>query len=218
MISVADLLVNNRVPGNYYATDAYVRSDLEMGLLENRRGDRLLALPETLIQAIYVGLEKETGQASRLVLQNCGRWWGKNYYMRFREELTEYYGTSLADMTMADFLKCLQSCWVTYGWGRIELDHSQQHRGVLVLKTWNSPFAKQSLTNDRPICFLEAGVLGAFFSQLTGKDLTCIQTTCESMGSDCNRFVLSLTRRMEAVESMVENHQDHDAIVQSLCA
>ncbi|MEO1208031.1 MAG: 4-vinyl reductase, partial [Cyanobacteria bacterium J06638_20] len=39
MISVADLLVNNRVPGNYFATDAYVRSDLEMGLLENRQGD-----------------------------------------------------------------------------------------------------------------------------------------------------------------------------------
>jgi hypothetical protein len=43
MISVADLLTNNRVPGSYFATDAYMRSDLELGLLENRRGDRLLA-------------------------------------------------------------------------------------------------------------------------------------------------------------------------------
>ena len=122
---------------------------------------------------IYAGLEKETGQASRLVLLNCGRWWGKNFYIRFREELTEYYGTSLADMTLAEFLKCLQACWVTYGWGTIELDHSQQQRGVLVLKTRNSPFARQAIKGDRPACFLEAGVLGAFFGQLTGKDLSC---------------------------------------------
>ena len=39
MISVADLLTNNRVPGNYFATDVYVRSDLELGLLENRLGN-----------------------------------------------------------------------------------------------------------------------------------------------------------------------------------
>ncbi len=218
MISVADLLVDNRIPGNYYATDAYVRSDLEMGLLENRRGDRLLALPETLIQAIYAGLQKETGQASRLVLQNCGRWWGKNFYIRFREELTEYYNTSLADMSMAEFLQCLQSCWVTYGWGKIELDQSYQQRGFLIIKTYNSPFASQAPKGDRPVCFLEVGVLAAFFSQLTGRELSCVQTTCESLGADCNRFILGLVKRVEAVEPMVENHQAHDAIMEKLCA
>jgi predicted hydrocarbon binding protein len=218
MISVADLLVNNRVPGNYFATDAYVRSDLEMGLLENRRGDRLLALPETLIQAIYSGLQKETGQASRMVLFNCGRWWGKNFYTRFREEITEYYGVSLAEMSMAEFLQCLQSCWIAYGWGKVELDQSYQQRGFLVIKIWNSPFVRQAPKGDRPACFLETGVLSSFFSQLTGKDLHCVQTTCESLGGDYNRFILGLSKRLGPVEAMVENHQDHDTIMQKLCA
>jgi uncharacterized protein len=218
MISVADLLTNNRIPGNYYATDAYVRSDLEMGLLENRRGDRLLALPETLIQAIYAGLDKETGQATRLVLFNCGRWWGKNFYTRFREEVTDYYGVALADMPMVDFLQCLQQCWITYGWGRIELDQSHQHRGFLVIKTWNSPFAQQAPRLNRPVCFLEAGVLSSFFSQLTGKDLGCIQTSCESMGSECNHFILGLAKRVELAEAMVEKNLEHDEILQNLCA
>lgn len=218
MISVADLLVNDRVPGNYYATDAYVRGDLEMGLLENRRGDRLLAIPETLIQAIYSGLNKETGQASRLVLFNCGRWWGKNFYTRFREELTEYYGTALADMTMAEFIQCLQQCWLTYGWGKIELDQTHQNRGFLVIKTWNSPFAAHAPKGERPFCFLEAGALSAFFSQLVGKELHCIQTTCESMEADCNRFILGLTRRLEPAEAMVESRLEHDTILERLCA
>lgn len=216
MISVADLLTNNRIPGNYFTPDVYVRSDLEMGLLENRQGDRLLALPETLVQAIYSGLDKETGQAARLVLFNCGRWWGKSFYTRFCEQLTDYYETPPANMSMIEFLKCLQQCWVTHGWGKLELDQTYQNRGFLVVKVWNSPFAKLAPKLNQPACFLEAGVLSAFFSQLTGRELHCIQTTCESMGADCNRFVLGLPKRIEPAETMVTN-LDHDSIMQQLC-
>ena len=218
MISVADLLVHNRIPGNYFATTTYVRSDLELGLLENRRGDRLLALPETLIQGLYAGLQKETGQASRLVLFNCGRWWGKSFYTRFREEVSDYYGVALSEMAMAEFLQCLQQCWVAYGWGKLDLDHAHQHRGFLVVKTWNSAFAKQAPRSDLPICSLEAGVLAAFFSQLTGKELHCVQTSCESLEADCNRFILGLAPRLKPAEIMVEEHLGHDAIVAQLCA
>jgi predicted hydrocarbon binding protein len=217
MISVADLLIDNRIPGNYFATDAYVQGDLEMGLLENRRGDRLLAIPETLIQAMYAGLDKETGQAARLVLFNCGRWWGKNFYARFCEEITDYYGISLAEMPMVEFLQSLQQCWITHGWGKIDLDQTYQHRGFLTIKIWHSPFASHAPQVNQPVCFLEAGVLSAFFSQLTGKDLYCIQTTCESMGADCNQFIVGLANRLEPVEAMVTSHLDHEAIMQKLC-
>ncbi|MBD1910070.1 MULTISPECIES: V4R domain-containing protein [unclassified Leptolyngbya] len=217
MISVADLLVNNRIPGNYFATDAYVRSDLEMGLLENRQGDRLLALPETLIQAIYSGLDRETGQASRLVLFNCGRWWGKNLYSRFCEELTDYYGTPLSDMPMVEFIQALQQCWITHGWGKIELDESHQHRGLLVVKITNSPYARLAPKQNQPMCPLEAGILASFFSQLAGRELHCVQTTCESMGADCNRFIVGLPKRLEPAETMVTN-LEHDAIIQQLCS
>lgn len=217
MISVADLLVNNRIPSNYFATDAYVRSDLEMGLLENRQGDRLLALPETLIQAIYSGLDKETGQAARLVLFNCGRWWGKNFYARFCEELTDYYGVPLADMAMVEFMQALQQCWITHGWGKVDLDQTYQHRGFLVIKIWNSPFVRLAPRRDQPVGHLEAGILTAFFSHLTGRELHCVQTTCESMGAECNHFVLGLTKRIEPAETMVTN-MEHDAIMQQLCS
>lgn len=217
MISVADLLIDNRIPGNYFAADAYVRGDLEMGLLENRQGDRLLALPETFIQAIYAGLDKETGQASRLVLFNCGRWWGKNFYNRFAEQLSDYYSQPLSNLAMVEFLQTLQQCWMTHGWGKIELDYSFQHRGFLVVKIINSPFARLAPKTDRPMCFLETGILTAFFSQLTGRELSCVQTTCESMGADGNRFILGLPKRLEAAETMVTN-LDHDAILQHLCS
>lgn len=218
MISVADLLTNNRIPGNYFATDVYVRSDLELGLLENRRGDRLLALPETLIQAIYSGLDKETGQATRLVLFNCGKWWGKNFYTRFRDELGDYYGQALSDMPMAEFLQCLQQCWITHGWGKIELNHQFQPSGYLVITTWNSPFARQAPAGTLPACYFEAGILSAFFSHLTGRELQCVQTTCESLGSEANRFVLGLAKRLDAIVPLVEQRAEHDTIMSKLCA
>jgi predicted hydrocarbon binding protein len=218
MISVANLLANNRIPGNYFASDVYVHSDLEMGLLENRRGDRLLALPETFLQAIHAGLEKETGQASSLVLMNCGRWWGKNFYARFCEEVSDYYEKPLAEMPMVELLQCLRQCWTTHGWGKIDLDHTYQQHGFLVIKIYNSPFITSSPKAERPVGFLEMGILSSFFSQLTGRDLHCVQTSCQSQSSDSSYFVLGLAKRLEPVEKMVMDGKPHEAIMQSLCA
>jgi predicted hydrocarbon binding protein len=208
MINIADLLKQPRLPGNYFASDAYVRGDLELGLLENRRGDRLIALPETLIK---------TGQASRLVLFNCGRWWGKNFYVRFCEEVSEYYSQPVSEMEMVEFLQSLQQCWKTHGWGTFEFDPSYSEQGFLIVKIANSLFAKTAPKSKRPACFLEAGILSSFFSQLTGRELHCLQTSCESLGSDCNRFILGLRDRLQPADSMVEEGQAHEAIISQLC-
>lgn len=215
MIAVADLLKDQRLPGNYFAADAYIKGDFESGLIENRQGDRLLALPETLLRAIYAGLEKETGQAAGVVLFNCGRWWGKNFYARFVEEVSDYYGKALAEMQMVEFLQCLKQCWKTHGWGTFDFDMSYYQQGLLVMKTCHSPFAAVASPGKQPACFLEAGILSAFFSQLTGRELHCVQTTCESLGSDCNRFIIGLTQRLKPAEAWVE--EDHETILKRLC-
>jgi predicted hydrocarbon binding protein len=217
MISVIDLLTDGYIPSNYFSPTAYIQSELELGLLKNREGDRLIALPETLIQGIYAGLNSEIGQASRLVLFNCGRWWGKNFYSRFQAQLSDYYNQSFANLAMLEFIQALKQCWVTHGWGTIDLDCTYQTRGFLVVQIWNSPFAKQVDFSTQPICHLEAGILASFFSQLAGRELHCLQTTCESMKADCNRFVLGLPQRLEAAETMIIN-LDHDQIMQHLCS
>jgi len=216
MISVADLLTDNRLPSNYFASDVYVRGTLELGLLENRRGDRLLALPDALLQSIVSGLNKETGQATRLVLRNCGLWWGKNFYARFCEELSEYYRKSVADLPMVEFLKALQECWRTHGWGNLDLNMDYHQQGFLVVEIQHSPFTAHAIQENQPSGALETGVLQAFFSQLTGRDLTCVQTSCESLGADRNRHILGLANRLQSVEALVQEGQPHDAIMQML--
>ena len=218
MISITDLLIDNRIPSDYFANEFYVKGDLELGLLENRQGHRLLAIPATLIRGIYAGLNQETGQATGMVLFNCGRWWGKNFYARFCEEITDYYRVPVADMTMVEFMHCLRQCWATHGWGQLDLDQTYQHKGFLVVSVTHSPFANEAENTTQPVCALEAGVLSVFFSQLTNRDLHCVQTTCESMGADCNRFVLGLPKRVSPAEALVSQGLEHKVIMEKLCA
>lgn len=216
MISVTDLIDDNPLPSNYFASDIYVRGTLELGLLENRRGDRLLALPDTLLKSIVAGLNNETGQATRFVLRNCGLWWGKNFYARFSEEISEYYKSALADLSMIEFTQALYECWRTHGLGKLTLNTDNYNHGFLVVEIQNSPFTAYALQPNEPSGALESGVLQSFFSQLTGRDLVCVQTSCESLGANCNRFVLGLKDRVQVAESLVQERQSHDTIMQTL--
>jgi predicted hydrocarbon binding protein len=216
MISITDLL-KERLPNNYFAPDIYVQGDFELGILENRKGTRLFALPEILLEAIYTGLEAEVGSAAGVVLFQCGRWWGKNFYRRFAEEVSQHYSKPLAQMEMVEFLQCLKQCWKTYGWGILDLDCAYYQQGFLVVRVRNSAFGQASPPLNRPMCFAEAGILSAFFSQLTGRELHCTQTACESMGAECNYFVLGLAERVKPAEAWLEEGQDHDTIMERLC-
>ena len=216
MISVSDLIKENRIPSNFFDYNAYVKGDLEIGLLENRRGDRLLAVPDTLISSLYAGLAKETGQASRLVLFNCGKWWGKNFYTRFTESLEEYYSQTLAEMDMITFIQSIKECWKTHGWGKFEFDPQHQAQGFILIKTYNSPYVRAIAGNNLPTGYLEAGILTSFFTRLTGRDLLAVQTTCESLGADCNTYIIGLPERLQIVESFLFEGLDHNTILQRL--
>jgi predicted hydrocarbon binding protein len=217
MIAVAELLTDKYIPANYFAPDAYVQGDIEAGLIENRSGARLLALPSTLLEAIYAGLEEEVGPASTMVMFSCGRWWGKNFYRRFGEEVSQYYGRSLAEIEMVELVQCLKQCWKAHGWGTFELDLNYHQQGFLVIHTQHSAFAQAAPQGNRPNCFAEAGILSAFFSQLTGQNLNCIQIACESLGAEQNSFVLGLHERLMAAEAGVEAREDCETIMQRLC-
>ncbi|MCY7334390.1 MAG: 4-vinyl reductase [Pseudanabaena sp. CAN_BIN31] len=214
MISVADLIKENHIPSNFFDYNSYVKGDLEIGLLENRRGDRLIAIPDTLISSLYAGLAKETGQASKLVLFNCGKWWGKNFYTRFTESLEEYYAQSLAEMNMITFIQSLKECWLTHGWGKFEFEPEYQAQGFILVKTYNSPYVRAVAGNTLPTGYLEAGILTSFFTRLTGRELLGVQTTCESLGASCNTYIIGLPERLQIVDSFLAEGLTHETILQ----
>ncbi|MEG3438158.1 V4R domain-containing protein [Pannus brasiliensis CCIBt3594] len=217
MIDLTSLLQDKPIKGNYFSPDAYVRSDVEFGLLENRGGSRLLALPETLLQGLFIGLEEELGPSAGIVLFGCGQWWGKNLYRRFAEELENYYGQPLARMEMIEFLQSLKECWKTHGWGTLDIDLKYYQQGFLLLKNVNSPFIEAAPKGKQMMGHLEAGIFSGFFSRLTGMTLHCVQTSCESLGADANYFVVGLADRLKPVNAWLEEGHDRATIMELLC-
>lgn len=51
---------------------------------------------------------------------------------------------------------------------------------------------------------------------MTGRELTCVQTSCTTKGDDSNRFILGLGKRLQAVNGLVANGQAHSSIMQVL--
>ena len=217
MINVADLIAESSLPGNYFAPDAYVRGDFESGLIENRQGGRLLALPDTLLKSLYNGLTSEVGSAAGIVLYNCGSKWGKNFFRRFSEEVSNYYHKPVTELEMIELIQCLKQCWKAHGWGIIEPNFDYYQQGFLVIKIEDSAFACTVESPQEPSCYIEAGLLSAFFSELSATKLNCVQTACESLGASSNMFVLGLAKRLQPAREMVEKKQTHAAIMQHLC-
>ncbi|NJL99537.1 MAG: 4-vinyl reductase [Synechococcaceae cyanobacterium SM2_3_2] len=205
------------VLGNYFAPSVYIQSDLESGLLSSRHGDRLLAMPESLLLAIYSGLEYETGQASRLVLRHCGQKWGKEFFRRFASELGDAYQRPIADLDMGVFLQNLKQAWRAHGWGILTLDWTHQDRGILIIRVTHSPFAALlPKHHTRPMGFLEAGLFGTWFSQLTGRDLGCVQTSSQALGSPSDQFVVTTVERIKNAETWVDEGQTHETVLEKL--
>jgi predicted hydrocarbon binding protein len=211
-----DTLLNQPVPTDYFAPGAYVQGDLELGTLSNRRGNRLLAIPEHLVRGIYRSLEQEVGKATPLVLQSCGRHWGQHLFARLSEELAEYYGKPLAELTMQELVYCLTRCWQVHGWGQLHLDWSYSQRGLILVQNQNSPWVQPQSGSGQPSAYVEVGLLEVLFRQLTGREVQCVQIACISQGQGSNQFLIGLPEQLQPVMDWVQSGMDAATILQRL--
>ncbi|MEN9215586.1 MAG: hypothetical protein Q6J44_06870 [Gloeomargarita sp. DG02_4_bins_56] len=211
-----EALFSQPVPGDYFAPGAYVQGDLELGTLSNRRGNRLLAIPEYLVRAIYGGLEQEIGKAAPLVLQNCGRHWGQHFFARLSEELAEYYGKPLAELTMQELVYCLTRCWQVHGWGQLQFDWSWHTAGMICLQNQYSPWVKPNSGDGSPAAHVEVGLLEVLFQHITGRQVQCVQISCISLGHPSNQFLIGLPERLEPVADWVKSGLAAAAILERL--
>ncbi len=217
MIDINNLIQSRPLKGNYFAPDVYLQGDNEFGLLENRSGARLLAIPDTLLKGLFTALDSELGSGAGVALRSCGKTWGTAFYKRFDDELSAYYEQPLQQMEMVQFLQCFKQCWKSHGWGVLEIDLKYYQQGFLVAEIVNSPFVATAPQGKRAMGFIEAGILSAFFSQLTGQALHCEQTLCESLGAEKNSFILGLAERIKPVPAWLTEGHDHATIMELLC-
>jgi len=222
MTTLQELLQEKPLPGHCFRPQHYIQADIHTGLLKSRGGYRLAAFPILLIRALYSGLQYETGQATPMILFNCGRHWGEVFWQRFSQEMQDYYQQPILDLPMGILLDSLCDVWATHGWGRLRVDLSHGDRGVIAAQVTASGFAAAAKAHlgetlsKEPMCYLEAGVLACLFSRLAGRELGCVQTACETMGSPVNQFVITIPERLVGIPEQVKKGVSHEQILADL--
>jgi uncharacterized protein len=203
---------------NYFAPRHYIQSDLKSCLLQNRQGERLIALPEHFFLALDEALYEETGQAASFALYTCGTIWGEGFYQRFASQMTSRYGLPISQLQVIPFLLAMREYFAVHGFGLLGLNLARRKQGVLIVTLDNSIIAPNTRPNPAlPACHLEAGILGGWFSAWTGEALTCIQTTCMTKGAPRNVFLVAKAARLQPVRAWVQSALTHDEILERLC-
>jgi uncharacterized protein len=213
----------SNLTANYFAPGHYVQSDIQSCLLQNRQGDRLIALPEQFLLALDESLHEETGRAASFALYTCGTIWGEGFYQRFADQMTARYSLPMSQIQLIPFLLAMREYFAVHGFGILGLDFSRRQQGVIVVSLENSIVAPNTVApssqgRDKvPACHLEAGIFAGWFSAWTSEPLTSLQTACISQVAPKNMFLIAKTSRLQPVKAWVQSNLTHAQILERLC-
>ncbi|AFY38752.1 hypothetical protein Lepto7376_2473 [[Leptolyngbya] sp. PCC 7376] len=222
-------MTSSTTPGNYFTPRTYIKADSGTGLLKTRQGNRLLAVPETLLNSIHKALREETGEATPFALYTFGFWWGGSFYDRLKEEIEDYYQRSIPQMNALEFLVTMRQIWETHGLGQLNLDFNYHELGLIKIQV---DFSTMRLgtevglkENQSPSYHLEAGFIAAWFSRWAGKsiracavDLPEDKSAAIAKDAETTYFFVGLASKIEQAEIWVKQGLSSDEIIRKFVA
>jgi uncharacterized protein len=194
------------IPANCFNPKSYVKSHPASGLLATRHGDRLIAMPEVLLQCIPKILRVEAGEASYLALYTCGENWGKTFGDRIMQDMVKYYHQPTLTTISAEFFANIQAAWAVHGLGKPTIDFSLAERGLVIVTIENSGISHGVTVESTPTYrsfSLEAGFIAGWFSNLTKEHLRA----CASNWSDAPTSTQFLVGNPAHIESIERTHK-----------
>ncbi len=201
---------------NYFAEGDYLKTNVATGVTRNRTGTRMISLTADFLIGLRNGLMHECGKATDAVFKTSGKKWGTQWAIRLEKELSDYYGMPLVDFPLAMFQASLVEAFSHHGWGKLWLDVSAHHHGLLIFTVHNAIYAELVKTSEAPADSLISGILSGVFSYYADRDLDCEQTQCRACGAMDSRFIVSIPERLTPVADWVSKGTTHDEIVKKL--
>ncbi|MBC7473224.1 MAG: hypothetical protein H7263_02950 [Candidatus Sericytochromatia bacterium] len=205
------------IKGSFFNQN-YLKTDIEAGTISNSGGNRVLFLTEDFLKGFKNSLKSETDEAYKIVLETCGKFWGQAFIKKFRIEVNGFYHEDLNEMTVYNLNRLIQDLWKYHGWGEININWKEAFStGIFDIKIKNSAFADIIGDNTADSENIFKGMLPAIFSDLSGKDLECYQTSYQVFGNETlTTFVLGIPSRLKKINEMLKEELGHDEIVKKL--
>jgi predicted hydrocarbon binding protein len=175
--------------------------DLNKGTVLNITDVRIIYLSADIIRSIYDVLKYEAGDAWSLILKNCGVIWGERISASLDKEVYSVINQKMGQLNVDDFIELLESYFASHGWGKMQfsLDDAETN-GIVRATLKNSLFAETLKHLNTPVEFMIAGMLQGIFSTISGHELSCIQVSYDSTGTESSEFLISAKARIDSLE------------------
>jgi predicted hydrocarbon binding protein len=201
----------------YFLRDDYIKGSPFEGTLKTNMGQRVIVLPEELLQGLHNAIVHETGRAWGVVAYTCGRKWGERLVKSWQKEWTHYYQQEVLSADFIYFEQWARAAFSFYGWGELELDFSLQDQGVVQCYLKGSVLARLlGDLEDKRVCHIFAGMFAAMFTRLAGRELDALEIACSRSGAERCRFVVALPEFIERARKAQLDDQDVDAVMAAL--
>lgn len=196
-------LLNVRRPSprhNYYELHEYLRLKTRDTPMELGYGGVGMMATEDFVLGLQEGLEREVGEASAVIMYQCGLEWGRLDMERFEERVKREWGRAMREMNVQFILETWWWPLTAAGWGAWNVDLGRIRQGYIVVDLYNSAVAQSLEPLGKPVCHLYAGMLAGSLGSLIRRQLSAIEIQCYAMGEDHCRFLLASEKRVDAAE------------------
>ncbi|TVR02584.1 MAG: hypothetical protein EA398_07620 [Deltaproteobacteria bacterium] len=212
-----DLIHDAFRPRPYVLRDTYLRTSAFEGTIHTEGGQRVMVLPEELIQGLHRAVEHETGRAASLILYGCGRRWGERMIERWRGEWREYYDAKIEDADYTAFEAFLVVVFADHGWGSLEVDFAMAEEGLLEFRLRNSVFARLITGTEQPVVdHIFTGFFAAIASAFSGETLDAIEIASTRSGAPACRFIVALPDRIDRARERALDGATGDELLATL--
>ena len=203
---------------NYYGHSDYLQRTTDGTGLELGYGGVGMMADEDFIVGLQEGLEAEVGEASAVIMYQCGLEWGKLDMRRFEERVEREYGRKMRQMHVQFVLETWWWPLTAAGWGSWRVDLSRIKQGYIMVDLYNSAVAQSLERVGKPVCHLYAGMLAGSMSVLVQNPLSSIEIQCYAMGEEQCRFLIGGSKRVDAAEFWLNEGASAEEITRRLRA
>ncbi len=201
---------------NHFREDEYFSLNVRSGVIRNVSGTRVLTIPEEFIAGLHAGLADETGGAAPIVLYECGKWWGKQFAKRHASEMRQLYASEAGELPYHFFEQVLRRVWALHGWGVVDVSFDLRDRGFVVVNVQNAFYSDIVGNIGRTSDHLIAGLLASILSDISGRDLSCVEIACRSKGDAKCSFLVGVEARTSSVAAWVSQGRSRSDILAEL--
>lgn len=193
-----DIIVTvNRLRSDRLALSLDLEGQPEAGVVRNAEAQRILLANDDLLRGLASVLAARGDRDPALV--DTGIQWGLAHAQKGDNLLQQESGTSLRDTELGAVTELLTSSVAALGLGRPEVDFTERHRGLIVVRTWRSPFVEFFPEQEGGSCALLVGLWAGIFSYLAGRRLTGREIYCSRRESEPCVFVIATDKRLESL-------------------